>query len=154
MLFLLIQLGEDRYALETGQIEEIMPLVHIKHIPQTPPWVAGIFNHHGNPVPAIDLSQLALGKPAPQRLSTRIIVVRYPDPASDERLLGLIAEHAVEIMRREPRDFSDAGVSSGNAPYLGPVTSDARGLIQWIEVASLLPASVRDILFSRPVESP
>ena len=34
MLFLLFQLGEDRYALDTGRVIEVLPLVAITPIPR------------------------------------------------------------------------------------------------------------------------
>jgi chemotaxis-related protein WspB len=153
MLFLLFQLGKDRYALETGQIEAVLPLLNIKQIPQAPAGVAGVFNYHGAPVPVIDLSQLALNRPAQQRLSTRIILVHYPDQAGWPHLLGLIAEYVAQTIRREPGDFSSTGLDHDGAPYLGPVASDAHGLIQWIELHKLLPTSVRDVLFRPAVEN-
>lgn len=146
MLFLLFELGEDRYALDAGSIAEVLPLVRIKRIPRAPPGVAGVFDYRGVPVPVIDLSQLALGRPARRRLSTRIVVVYYPD-GDGRHLLGLIAEKAAATLRREPADFSDSGVAGAEAPYLGPVTSDANGLVQRIEVERLLPQAVRELLF-------
>jgi chemotaxis-related protein WspB len=56
MLFLLFQLGEERYALDTSHVAEVLPLVAITPIPQAPTGVAGLFNYRGAPVPAIDLS--------------------------------------------------------------------------------------------------
>lgn len=153
MLFLLFQLGKDRYALDASQVAEVLPLVSFKEIPQSPPGVAGAFNFRGAPVPLIDLSQLTLNRPAQSRLSTRIILVHYPDGRGEKRLLGLIAEKVTETVRREAADFVASGVSNDAASYLGPVATDARGLIQWIEVNQLLPASVRELLFKRPVES-
>jgi chemotaxis-related protein WspB len=152
MLFLLFQLGQNRYALDCLQIAGVLPLVEVKPIAQAPPGVAGIFNYHGAPVPAIDLSQLTLGRPARLRLSTRIIVVNYPGRDSETRLLGLIAEGATEILRREAADFADCGVANPATPYLGPVTVDAGGLVQWIHVDRLLPASVCDVLFLQLLE--
>jgi len=111
--------------------------------------VAGIFNYRGAPVPVIDLSQLTLGQPAQRRLSTRIILVRYPDDNNETRLLGLIAEKATETVRREPADFVASGVTNAQASYLGPVATDARGLVQWIDVKKLLPASLREVLFKQ-----
>ena len=72
--------------------------------------------------------------------------------AGAKRLLGLIAEKATETMRREPGDFVASGVKNDGAPYLGPVASDARGLIQWVKVDKLLSASVRDTLFKQIAE--
>jgi len=149
MLFLLFQLGKDRYALDVRQVAEVLPLVHLKQIPQAPAAVAGVFDFRGTPVPVIDLSQTALARPAQRRLSTRIILAHYPDGNGGQRLLGLMAEKATETMRREPSDFVAAGVDNDDAPYLGPVASDARGLIQWIEVDQLLTPAVRNVLFQQ-----
>ena len=153
MLFLLFQLGKDRYALEATLVVEVLPLVNIKQIPRAPVAVAGVFNYRGDPVPVIDLTELTLGRPALKRLSTRIIVVNYAEDNGDKHLLGLIAEMATETVRREPADFVASGVTNDAAAYLGPVATDARGLIQWIQVNQLLPVAVRELLFRNPVDS-
>ena len=151
MLFLLFQLGEERYALDTSRVAEVLPLVAITPIPQAPVGVAGLFNYRGAPVPAIDLSRLTLNRPAPARLNTRLVVVHYPDHRGDSRLLGLIAEKVTETVRRDPAEFVASGVTLDRAPYLGPIATDARGLLQWIQVEHLLPPSVRDVLFTSPL---
>ncbi len=151
MLFLLFQLGKDTYALEANQIREVLPLVDLKAIPLSPRGVSGVFNYHGTPVPVIDLCELMLDHPAQRRLSTRIILIDYADAKGPTHLLGLITEKATETMRREPADFIASGLNNVNAPYLGPVTTDARGFIQWIKIDQLLPESVRDLLFNDPV---
>ena len=153
MLFLLFQLGKEYYALEAAQVVEVLPLVGLKEIPHAPRGVAGIFNFRGASVPAIDLSDLTLGRPAQRLLSTRIILVNYPGENGGKQLLGLIAEKVTETLRREPKDFIASGITNKKAPYLGPVTADARGFIQWIKVDQLLPANVRDLLFQQPVET-
>jgi chemotaxis-related protein WspB len=147
MLFLLFQLGTERYALDAGQIVAVLPRLGMKAIPHAPSAVAGLCHYHGAPVPVIDLSELALGRPSANCLSTRIVLVHFPDPAGGPHLLGLLAERATETLRRDPADFVPAGVSVDAASYLGPVTADARGLIQRIEVQRLLPASLRARLF-------
>ena len=50
-------------------------------------------------------------------------------------------------MRRDPAEFRDCGIEHGNAPYLGPVTDDPRGLIQSVRVQDLLPSEVQAQLF-------
>jgi chemotaxis-related protein WspB len=111
-----------------------------------------VFDYRGSPVPVIDLSALTLGRPAERSLSTRLVIVDYPDGAGETRPLGVIAEKATQTMRREPADFVDSGVSSDRTAYLGPVTRDAAGLVQRIDITRLLPASVREVLFKRDVE--
>jgi chemotaxis-related protein WspB len=148
MLFILFQLGQDWYAIEAGRVVEVVPLVALKHLPQAPRGVAGIFNYRGRPVPALDLSELTLGQPAQERLSTRIIIVRCQASGGVDQLLGLVAEHATGTLRREPGDFVAPAAALGAAPYLGPILMDQQRPIQWIQEQRLLSAAVRDLLFS------
>ncbi|HWW02326.1 MAG TPA: chemotaxis protein CheW [Candidatus Acidoferrum sp.] len=150
MLFLLFQLGTDRYALEAGRVVEVVPLLDLKRLPQAPKGVAGVFNYRGRPVPAVDLSELTLGQPASERLSTRIIVVKHPDAAGRDRLLGLVAEHATETLRADPASFVDSGVRLGAAPYLGPMLMDAKGPVQLLHDQWLLSETVQRMIFSEP----
>ena len=148
MLFLLFQLGPDRYALDSSRVVEVLPLVELKRLPQAPPGVAGVFNYRGRPVPAVDLSELTLGQASAARMSTRIIVVSYRGSAPGGQLLGLVAENATEMMRREVKDFVDAGLEIGAAPYLGPIVMDPQGRpIQWLKEEHLLSAPMERQLF-------
>lgn len=150
MLFLLFQIGKDRYALEAGRVVEVLPLVGLRPLPQAPKGVAGAFNYRGRSVPAVDLCELFLGRPAGERLSTRIIIVRYPDARGSLHLLGLVAEEATETLRRKAKDFVEPGLKVPSAPCLGPVLLDGQGPIQWLREQRLLPERVRDLLFRGP----
>jgi chemotaxis-related protein WspB len=152
MLFLLFQLGKDRYALQASRVVEVLPLVDLKKIPNAARGVAGIFNHRGRPVPAIDLSELTTGRPAGERLSTRIILVNYPDDRGRNHPLGLIAERVTETIERESSDFTEPGLKLSNAPYLGPVLMDGHGCIQWLYEQRLLSDQMRDVLFCETLE--
>jgi len=152
MLFLVFQLGPDRYALDAKRVAEVLPLVDMKSIPHAPNGIVGVFNYRGTPVPVIDLTQLTLGTTARRCLSTRIVLVHDTGDWGEQRVLGLMAEHATETVRREPADFVPTGVANGAAPYLGPVATDARGLLQWIEMDTLLPPSVKAALFSQVLD--
>jgi chemotaxis-related protein WspB len=148
MLFLMFRIGSESYVLDTAQIAEVLPLLEITPVPQAPAGIAGLINYHGGAVPVVDLSELILGKPARAHISTRLILVHY-----GEHLLGLIAEQATEMMRRDPASFADSGVASDTAPYLGQVTEDGGRLIRWIEVKKLLPTAVSSVLFRAAQES-
>jgi chemotaxis-related protein WspB len=147
MLFLVFQLGRDRYALDATQVVEVLPLVRIKALPQAPAGVAGLCNYRGRPVPVIDLSAMALGRPAQVRLSTRLILLHYQDATGAKSVLGLLAEQATDTIRRNPEDFAPCGVDNPGTRYLGPVTKDREVLIQRIEAPQLLTPEVRSVLF-------
>ena len=150
MLFLLFQLGGDRYALEAGRITEIFPYVELKKPLRAPQGVAGTLNYHGEFVPVIDLSELALGRRAASRFSTRIILTHLLDGNGKLRRLGLIAEGANEMMRCDPADFVSPGIVSADAPYLGEICSGAYGVVQRVDIDRLLTPSLRESLFEQP----
>ena len=170
MLFLLFQLGADRYALPAQDVVEVLPLVALKHVPHAPHGIVGLLNYRGQPLPVIDLSLLALGRPVAHRVSTRLLVIRWvfedsktfrgeTRPFSNvaqtqsnppARLLGLVVERATEAINKDPKDFQPAGVVSADAPYFGPVAPDPRGFIQRVELDALLNDELRTALFNRP----
>jgi chemotaxis-related protein WspB len=147
MLFLVFELDGDRYALETRQLIEVLPFVNLKRLSKAPPGIAGMFDYHGLPVPAVDLSEVFLGRAALRRVSTRMVIVNYPGDEDAPRPLGLITERATTTVRLDAAQFSETGVSHGDTPSLGPVARDAHGLIQWLTVSQLLPPAVRNVLF-------
>jgi chemotaxis-related protein WspB len=153
VLFLLCQLGSDRYALEAARITEVLPLVGLKKILRAPPGIAGMLNYHGDFVPVIDLSELALGRSAPSRLGTRIILVRLLEEGDKFYHLGIIAENATEMMRCDPADFVSPGIVSGEAPYLGAISIGTHGVVQRVDIDRLLTPSLRDLLLKQPVHA-
>ena len=153
MLFLIFQLAADRYAIDAADVVEVLPLVNSKRIPHTPAGVAGIFDYHGAPVPLIDLAELTLGTPSQKWMSTRIVLINYRQGPGEKQLIGLLAEHATETLRRPEEAFQYSGVAVAGAPYLGPVLTDASGIIQRIEISELLSESVCSHLFSGLVGS-
>jgi chemotaxis-related protein WspB len=152
MLFLIFQIGNERYALDVAQVAVVLPPAPCKQVPEAPPWVRGIFSHEGRNVPVLDVSMLALGTPAAARLSTRMVLAHYLPEGGESQLLGLIVERATDTLRCEAADFTGSGLAHDNARYLGPVMRHGDGLIQWIKVVDMLDADVQALLF--PEESP
>jgi len=148
MLFLLFQIGAERYALDARKVVQVLPLVKLNRLPQAPRGVAGVFLYHGSPVPAVDLSELTLGRPAAELLSTRVIILDLAGPEGKTHRLGLIAERATEVLRKEAGDFISSGINLKAAPYLGPVLKDPAGTIQWVQEQHLLSGPMQQLLFS------
>ena len=147
VLFLVFQIGKERYALEAKCVVEVIPLLTLKQVPQGPPGLAGLVNYRGQPIPALDLSLMVLGRPAAETFSTRIIIVRCTGPNAEPRLLGLIAEQATGILRKHPDEFVKTGLEPLEKPFLGPVLMDPGGPIQWVREEQLLCKNVRQLAF-------
>jgi chemotaxis-related protein WspB len=67
-----------------------------------------------------------------------------------DRLVGLIAEHATEMLRKEPGEFMESGLRIKAAPYLGGVFLDPNGPIQRVHEQRLLSDTLREALFAEP----
>lgn len=151
MLLLLFDIDRERYALDTRHIVEVLPLVRLTQTPAGPAGVAGLLNFRGSPVPVVDLCSLMLGRPSRSRLSTRLVVIRYPDGSPNPPLLALIAEHITETVHRDEREFVSSGVATDEAPYLGRVATDPRGMVHLVDVTRLLPPALQEALFRTAV---
>lgn len=152
MLFVVFQVGAARYALAGTQVAEVLPAIAWTPVPGAAAGVIGLVNYHGEPVPLVDaravldadMHRRAIADESATdrlRLHSRILVVR-PETGADA--IGILVDRVADTMRRDPREFQDAGTVAQGASYLGPVVADAYGLITWIEPAQLVPASVRD----------
>lgn len=145
MLCLVLQLAGDRYAIDVREVEEVLPFLNMKDLPGAPPGVSGLIDYYGRPVPVLDLSAIATGVPTPVRVSTRIAIVRYQPDGHAGHLLGLLVPRA-DMLRCERSGFAPAPVASPGATYLGDVLTDGGGIVQLVEVATLITPGIREAL--------
>lgn len=148
MLFLLMQLDRDRYAIDIRQVAAVLPFIDLHATSDTSIGVAGLIDYGGTPVPVIDLSQLLANRPAHRRFNTRIVLVHCEAEVGNTRLLGLIAERATETVRREPADFKESGIPHTSSEPCR-VALDATGALRWLDVDRLLPEPLRQSLFKQ-----
>ncbi|MBD2610982.1 MAG: chemotaxis protein CheW [Nostoc sp. ZfuVER08] len=142
MLLLILSINNERYAIESRQVVEVIPLVILKSLPHKPEYIAGVFNYRGRIVPVIDLSELMAGKPSCENFSTRIVLVKYWGKNSTEvgepYILGLMAEQIVETLQKSESEFVDSNIQIDAAPYLGKMIVDTQGMIQCLRIENLL----------------
>jgi chemotaxis-related protein WspB len=119
VLVLAFNVGADRFALGCAEVVEVVPHIEPRSVPHAPSFVPGLFTYRGAIVPVVDLCQLIRKTPCPNRLSSRIIVVR---PASlHGRMIGLLAERVLETVEVSERTAIRGGIELAEAPYLGEV---------------------------------
>ena len=94
MLHLLLQIGDAPCAIDSREIEAVVPWVRLGPAPDAPAWCRGRLRYRGALLPVVDLSSLAGHGPCAARWSTRIIILRTPAGR-----LGLLAERVTDAVR-------------------------------------------------------
>lgn len=145
MLLLLFEIGSDRYALDARQIVEVVPLVRLKLIPNTPDHIAGLMNYRGAAIPVIDLCRLLTAVPCENSFSTRIIIVKHQVENSGEVSLALMANNVTETVQTSLEALPPSGTIMVETLYGGVSGPDASELIQWFDVKKIIPE--KDFLF-------
>ncbi|MFN9368403.1 MAG: chemotaxis protein CheW [Planctomycetia bacterium] len=152
MQLLTFTVAGQTYAIESRQVVEVLPLVPARPLPRTPDFVRGIFTYRGRLVPLVDLGLRLADAPPAERLSTRVIVVRYQPadtPANPAALLGLVAEHVVSICGSEQADIVAQAPEIPDAGFLGRLLRIRGRTIQVIDANRLLPPEFAAGLFPR-----
>ena len=148
MLLLLFEIGSGRYALDTSQIIEIVPLVTLKKIPATPDYISGLMNYRGEGIPVVDLCQLVDNSFCDDALSTRIIIVNYHLKNDGYKPLGLIANDITETVRSEISKPPSTGVLMDRALYDEESASETADMIQWFDLKKFLPENEIALLYA------
>jgi chemotaxis-related protein WspB len=142
MLMLLLQINNQRYAISSQKIVEVIPLVNLTKLTHTPEYFAGVFNYRGRIIPVIDLCQLVGGQVCCEHLSTRIILVNHWDmdatAESEPHIMGLMAPRVIETLPVSDIDLVDVDIQIDKPPYLGKMIIDEQGMIQCLHVEYLL----------------
>ncbi|PPC75616.1 chemotaxis protein CheW [Pokkaliibacter plantistimulans] len=155
-LFLLFQLGDERYACDVASVVEVLSVPALRPLAGMPDWVAGIFVHDDQVVPVLDLCALTLGRPARRQTSTRLLLSRYGREGqqgsaavaqNSAPLFGVLVERATATLRCGVHEFSQHGLEQREKDYLGPVRRDERGLVQRVSIQRLLTEEVHSLLF-------
>ena len=137
MLMLVFYVDKNLYAIESSRVVEVIPRVSYREVHHAPEYVMGVFNYRGSIVPVLDLCRLIQGTPSKGYLSTRVMMVNYPQPDGTLRCIGLMAERVIETLDKAETEFKEAGIQANEAPYLGGIITDKKGMIQRIRLEQL-----------------
>lgn len=147
MVFVLFYVGGDRFVVEAQKLIEVVPLVKLNKLSNTPGHIAGLCNYRALPVPVVDVRVLVDGELSRQVLSTRILLVNYTGQEWRQHILGLIVEEATETITLDINAFHKSSVKSSEGSFVSNVMTDERGIIQWMDVDQLLSQHDCDFLY-------
>ena len=103
MKYLTFRLASEEYGVEIMCVREIIALVDITALPQTPEYAAGVINLRGQIIPVIDLRKRFSLEPKEFTAETCIIVVEFMNPESSDSIpTGVIVDQVSEVLDIEP----------------------------------------------------
>ena len=95
--FLSFCLGNEQYGVEILRVREIIGLLAITPLPQTPSYVKGVMNLRGRIIPVIDL-RLRFGLPSTESTKeTCIIVLETSEQDGSQTVMGAIVDSVREV---------------------------------------------------------
>jgi purine-binding chemotaxis protein CheW len=100
--FLSFCLGNEHYGVEILRVREIIGLLAITPLPQTPGYVKGVMNLRGRIIPVIDL-RLRFGLPSTEATKeTCIIVLETSEQDGSQTVMGAIVDSVREVQDIAP----------------------------------------------------
>lgn len=137
------KIGNEEFGIDILKVQEIIRLMTITVVPNSPEFVEGVINLRGRIIPVLDL-RIKLGMPRIQHSSnTRIIVVE-----TNNSTVGFIVDAVSEVLRipqniTEPPPSIVAGVDSEYITSVGKL--DDRLLIL-LDLEKILSISEKEDL--------
>lgn len=90
-------LGEELFGIEVTRAREILSLVSVTKVPQTPDYLLGVINLRGQVVPVIDL-RIKLGMPQAEMTRDSCIIVMEVQVDGEPLIVGGLADSVREVL--------------------------------------------------------
>jgi purine-binding chemotaxis protein CheW len=104
--YLVFHLGEEEFGIQVQKVREIMGVLDITQVPQTPPHVKGVINLRGKVIPVIDL-RLKFMMPAKEYTHRTCIIVVQVSGDRGTMLMGIVVDGVAEVVQVAGADVED-----------------------------------------------
>lgn len=96
-------LGSEEYGVDISQVQEIIRMVEITHVPRAPRFMEGVINLRGQLIPIIDLRTRFAMSRTEHTKSTRIVVTEI-----GSKKVGIIVDSVSEVINIPIEQVEDA----------------------------------------------
>lgn len=104
--YITFKLGDELFAINVGQVREVLDLSLVTKVPTAPAYMRGVVNVRGSAIPVVDL-RLKFGLPqAPDSVQTRIVVLEL-ELDGEPVVLGGLADSVHEVIELEPAQIDE-----------------------------------------------
>ena len=134
------RLGSEEYGVHIGQVQEIIRMVEITHVPRAPHFMEGVINLRGQLIPIIDL-RTRFGMPRIEATKdTRIIVTEI-----GTKRVGIVVDGVSEVLNipLENVEPAPAMVSGVDTEYIQGVGKVDERLIIMLDLTMVISGDER-----------
>lgn len=104
--YLTFSLAEEEYGIGILKVKEIIGMIAITSVPQTPAHVKGVINLRGKVIPVVDL-RLKFGLPAMDYTERTCIIVIEISKDNGNILIGILVDSVSEVLNIKGSDIED-----------------------------------------------
>ena len=104
--YLTFSLANEEYGIGILKVKEIIGMITITSVPQTPPHVKGVINLRGKVIPVIDL-RLKFGMPNMEYTERTCIIVIEITKDNGNILVGILVDSVSEVLNIKGADIED-----------------------------------------------
>ena len=136
--FLTFFLDREEYGIEILSVREIIGLLPVTPVPQTPYYVQGVINLRGQVIPVVDLRLKFDMEPIDSTEETCIIVVQ-----TGGAQLGIIVDKVSEVLDIPTRDIVDAPTlgTEINTDYIMGIGKSEGRVTLLLDIGMIFPSS-------------
>lgn len=114
------QIQDARLGCDVTELEQILPMMTLELIPNSPLYLQGMMNLNGILIPVFDLSSYLQLPSIPYDLNTSILLVKIGNKS-----VGFIVEQVIDLCNVEKNMIQQNDLFMENkSPYLGSVVID------------------------------
>ena len=95
--YLTFALADEEYGISILKVKEIIGMMSITSVPQTPEFVKGVINLRGKVIPVVDL-RLKFGMEATEYTERTCIIVVEIEGTSGAILMGIVVDAVSEVL--------------------------------------------------------
>jgi purine-binding chemotaxis protein CheW len=99
--YITFKLGEELFAINVGQVREVLEIAQITRVPTAPGYMRGVVNVRGRAIPVVDL-RMKFGLPkVADTVHSRVVVMEL-ELDGETTVVGGIADSVHEVIELEP----------------------------------------------------
>lgn len=122
--FLAFAIGDQRFAIRVGDVQEIVRAVSLARLPKAPAIVEGVIDLRGTVIPVLDIRSRFRLPPKPVEPADHLVVAR-----TKERVIGIRVDRAIDLLALREHDIDDIGTVAPTSDYVAGVAKLRDGLL-------------------------